>query len=327
MLSKSQSKILEHFKTSVINEKLNQTYVIYGDSGYGKKYICNEILKTVMCENKTGCGKCKGCMTVISKANPNITEISNEEKKIIDIDKIRFLKSRVYMKPINSTYSFFVIKNAELMTASAQNALLKIIEEPPRYAVFILLCNNIKYLLPTVISRSFKFELMPFSEDEMKKIYPLENDKEFMYSYSMGSMDILKKINGNELFSGLRDGVIRGFIKLFEKDDYCIYESIDFWNENREQKDELCKILMMFLRDVVLYKNDMKKLIINKDKISEIKYTAERCDLKKCVNLLEYAGNIEKRFGIYDDKIAVTVQTVFMQLKEEIDDRCIRSKI
>lgn len=324
MLSRSQSEILSYFKKAIKSDKLNQTYILYGDCGVGKKYICKEILKTAMCESNSACGVCGGCLTVESKANPNIIEISNEDKKIIDIEKIRFLKSRVYMKPVGSKYGFYVIMNAHLMTVASQNALLKIIEEPPEYAIFILICDSMNEILPTVVSRSFVFNMQPFTYEEVNKICKADN---FMYSYSMGSMSMLKKTSENEQFKSMRNDVIKNFLYLFNNDEYNIYKCIDYWNDNREYKDEMCRVLTLFIRDTVYYKNNLKEKIINNDKISEIEYIAEKCDLKKCIKLLDIASNAEKRFGKYDEKIAITVQAIFMQLKEEIDGRSNRSKI
>jgi DNA polymerase-3 subunit delta' len=78
---------------------------------------------------------------------------SNENKASIGISEIREINKNVFLKPIESKFKVYIIKNSEKLTEQAQNALLKILEEPPKNTVFILLCMNSRLLLPTVLSR------------------------------------------------------------------------------------------------------------------------------------------------------------------------------
>ena len=85
---------------------------------------------------------CNGCHTVSAGTNPDVVRISNEDKASIGVDKIREMIKDVYVRPIISDKKVIVIENAHLLTKGAQNALLKVIEEPPEYAVFIIVCET-----------------------------------------------------------------------------------------------------------------------------------------------------------------------------------------
>ena len=201
MLSASQQKLISHFAHSVQSDSLRQCYIIKGEKGLGKKTACRKIAQYIMCETGTACGKCNGCLSALSGAHPDLGIISNGDKKVIEVDKLRDMKKAVYTKPANSKYRLYIIENAHLLDAPGQNAILKIIEEPPSYAVFIFVCDNLNTILPTIISRSHILEMEKWSVDDLKKIVPPCGDNEYMYSYSMGSIGALLELSADEEFA------------------------------------------------------------------------------------------------------------------------------
>ena len=313
MFSSSQKKLISHFESCVKSGTLRQSYIIKGEKGLGKKTAAKKIAEYIMCENHSACGKCGGCLSVKTGAHPDYAIISNEDKKVIAVDKLRAMKKDVFTKPIMSKYRLFIIENAHLMDAPGQNAILKIIEEPPSYAVFIFICDNLNSILPTIISRSHILDLEKWSSEDLKIALPLPKDKEYMYSYSMGSIGSLKELSQDEEFADLRNGVIKTFVDLMGTNELSLYDAIDFWLLNAENKEKLIEILILFLRDVMLFKTSLPNLVANSDKLKEIQAVSQKITLNKAFEMLQLANDAPKMMGKYGN-FKMAAQTLLIQL-------------
>ena len=316
MFSSSQKKLIEHFENAVRSDSLRQCYIIKGDHGLGKKTAVKKIKEYIMCQNGTACGKCNNCLTLVSGANPDCKTISNGEKQTIEIGKLRDMIKDVYVKPVSCKYRLFIIENAHLMDAPGQNAILKLIEEPPSYAVFILICDNLNAILPTIISRSHILEIENWSIEDLKSACPLGKEDEYMYTYCLGNIGMLKEVSADEDFAVLRNGVIKSFVPIVVEDELAVYDAIDFWLANKEHKDKLIEILIMFLRDVMLYKSSLPHLMANTDKLNEIKAVSSAVTLKKSFDMLKIANDAPRMLGKYGN-FTIAAQTLLMQLKKE----------
>ncbi len=137
----------------IINSgKIPHAFLIEGDL---ETELAFKLAKGCVCEAEVKpCNKCRQCLTANSGSNPDISVISAEDgKKNISIAQIRTMRSEAFIKPHAAMRRVFIIKQAELMNESAQNALLKVLEEPPKNVVFILVVSSRTLLLQTVISR------------------------------------------------------------------------------------------------------------------------------------------------------------------------------
>lgn len=121
----------------------------------------------------------------ISSNSPDI-QIIKPEKKHISIDQIRELKKHIYQKPFKDKKKIIIIENCELLTDQAQNALLKVLEEPPSYAKIFLSCVDKKLLIPTILSRSILV---------VSKIHTNSEEKIFKYIGDQKIENILQDIN------------------------------------------------------------------------------------------------------------------------------------
>lgn len=315
MLSSSQKKLISHFENCVKTDCLRQSYIIKGEKGLGKKTAAKKIAEYIMCQSHSACGTCSGCQSVKMGAHPDCTIISNEDKKVIAVDKLRAMKKDVFTKPAISKYRLFIIENAHLMDAPGQNAILKIIEEPPSYAVFIFICDNLNTILPTILSRSHILDLEKWNIQDLKEALPLPKDKEYMYSYSMGSIGALKELFHDEEFGILRDGVIKTFVSLMGTNELALYDAIDFWIANAENKDKLIDVLILFLRDVMLFKTSLPNLVANTDKLKEIQAVSDKITLKKAFEMLKLANDAPKMLGKYGN-FKMAAQTLLIQLSK-----------
>ena len=131
-------EIREKLRNLIINGKTSHAYLFYGKEGIGKSLVAIEFARNMMCRNKNNgmsCGNCEACKTYENSGDFHIIE---PEKNIIKVDDIRNLISEIYLKPTTASKKCFIIDNADLMNESAQNAILKVLEEPPKYASIIL---------------------------------------------------------------------------------------------------------------------------------------------------------------------------------------------
>ena len=150
--------------TSMISlRRIPHAILIDGDKGTGRHTLARYIAQAAVCgKDNAPCGECRSCRVAESGAHPDITFISPEEgKKFINVGQIRTLRAEAFVKPHMSKRRVFVINTAEVMNESAQNAFLKVLEEPPEGVIFILVSLSASELLETVVSRCTRLSLVP----------------------------------------------------------------------------------------------------------------------------------------------------------------------
>jgi len=129
--------------------------------------IADTVAMAVVCSKRDGkrpCGNCNDCDKASRRIHPDIIEVGKlDSKNIISVDSIRELKHDVYILPNDSMQKAYLVRDADAMNINAQNALLQVLEEPPKHAVFILSTDNPAALLPTVRSRCVELRAEPGS--------------------------------------------------------------------------------------------------------------------------------------------------------------------
>lgn len=162
-------KIKEYLKDQIINKNVLHSYLFSGINSIGKLMISKEFAKDILCLQKgnNSCD-CKSCISFDGKNHPDFN-IINENSETIKIEMIRGLTNKIIEKPILSEKKVYIINDADKMTVEAQNCLLKTLEEPPEFAVLILITANENLLLNTIKSRCMKVNFEPISDEEMEK--------------------------------------------------------------------------------------------------------------------------------------------------------------
>lgn len=159
---------LENLEKVLKSGRIPHSFLIEGSTKEKRMKTALSIAKSVVCtgENKP-CGVCLQCKTADSGSNPDISFIvPAKDKKFVSVDQIRQLRLDAFVMPHSAERRVFIIEDALLLNEQGQNALLKILEEPPETVVFILLCESRMNLLPTVISRCSLFILNENEEKE-----------------------------------------------------------------------------------------------------------------------------------------------------------------
>lgn len=310
-----QDRTVDFFRTLIQGGRLGHAYLFFGDRGIGKKTLCNYITHMIMCSEKNACMKCNGCLTVSSGANPDVVRINNEDKASIGVDKIREMIRDVYVRPIISDKKVIIIENAHLLTKGAQNALLKVIEEPPEYAVFFLLCDSKSGILQTIISRVNTINIPPLGMDYLRRIVP--GCQEFLYHYCQGNPGRLAELCNDEELWQQRDTACKAAMALISGDAYEIYSYTSSFEGNRAQANIMMDLMLMFVRDTILTKSGLGGIIINKDKLNDVKAFSASVNSEKCFKVAECIQTAQRQLG-KSGSLAMAVQTMFIKCREVI---------
>jgi len=141
---------------------LSHAYLISGPRGSGKKTLARLLSAVMVCTGpgEKPCGLCAGCKKALSGIHPDITTVGGDGKDI-SVAQARAIRSDAYIRPNEADRKIYIVENAQNLNIPAQNALLKLLEEGPAYAAFLLLTDNPGALLPTVRSRCEGLTLAP----------------------------------------------------------------------------------------------------------------------------------------------------------------------
>ena len=318
MLSSGQQKLLSYFENAVKTDGVRHAYLLKGAHGSGKKYISRMAELYFACQNGTACKQCNGCKSAMAGANFDIIRLSPNEKKRYEVQTVRQLIKKVYEKPLGGKYKLVVIEDAHLMESVCQNALLKIIEEPPSYAVFLLLCDNISSILPTILSRVTPLELLPWSKNELRDFMPLGEEDEFLYSYCMGNPGVLLSLYEDEEFRGVRDLAIDRLCDVVKGlSPTAVFDAASALCSNKEHLAVSLETMTVFMRDVLFWKNGMKSQIVNVDKMSLINAASQKLTAKACLEITAICGNMPARMR-FNENASMQIQGMFADIEKEI---------
>ena len=188
------NKIKESLKNAVKSNNVSHSYLFVGKAGVGKKIFAKDLAKKVMCLGSNGGAQnnsvknnevqnnnvandnleldfdnCDSCIKFDANSNPDFSIIVPDGKSI-KIEQIRNLQARIVEKPISSSKKVYIIDDADTMTEESQNCLLKTLEEPPEYAMIILIASNENRMLQTIKSRCVIIRFEDLTNEEISQI-------------------------------------------------------------------------------------------------------------------------------------------------------------
>lgn len=286
-IPRGREDVAKLFKNSITKDRLAQAYILSGPGGIGKKTVLKYVLSLMLCDSNSSCGECLSCKSLEAGAHPDIVEVRRDpDRATIGVNKIRDIKPEVYTRPTMAKYKAVIIYEAHLTTVEAQNAMLKMIEEPPERVVFFLLCDTTAPILPTINSRSLTVNLNPLSNEVLKEISGADD---FEISVCEGNPGRLFQLQDDSEYIGVRDEVIDAFASLSPSDPYTAYDIVSRLDKIKEHKDDVLDIMLMFVRDAYYKKKGIENCIINKDKMNYINAFAGRANEE---NLWKIMDNI-----------------------------------
>lgn len=242
------------------SRRLPHAILLEGPKGCGKKTFAKQIAMAVVCRaEESPCGKCLECRRVLENLHPDVRIFSSgAAKNSLHIETIREIRADAYVSPNQAEKKVYIIADAQNMTQQAQNAMLKIFEEPPEHAMFILTCETKTALLETILSRALIIPIFPLTEAQVylalkEKIPGKEEDKyKNAAKISRGSIGNALEVIENEEKMHLFQKAV--FFKQ-QADTRKQYEMIKCSNE-LEKKKESFLVFLQYLR--LLYLEELE---------------------------------------------------------------------
>ena len=150
---------------------LSHAYILSGPAGWGRHTLGRILAAAMVCAASGGgrpCGACSPCKKVFGGIHPDVIVIDGVEGKPINVDQIRALRTDAHIRPNEGERKVYLLEGADRMRDEAQNAMLKLLEEGPKYAAFLLVAENGAGLLQTVRSRCEELTLSPVAPNECR---------------------------------------------------------------------------------------------------------------------------------------------------------------
>jgi len=280
-----QEHVVQTLTNAIGSEKISHAYLFTGPRGTGKTTMGRLLTKAINCQNrKQGefepCNQCSSCLEITTGNAMDLIEIDAGTNT--GIDDIRNLKEGIGFVPVKSKYKVFIIDECHQLSASAANALLKTLEEPPSHAIFVLATTEAYKVISTIISRCQRFDFRKLKIDEIvnrlkeilkqeKIIYDQEalnliafsangsiRDAETLLDQAVSFCGQDKKIEKKEIeeLLGLADReIIFKFLNFISQKK--TKEGIEFLNEiifKGMDVQEFIKAIIQYLREILLFK-------------------------------------------------------------------------
>ena len=271
--------IKEHFFNAVLTGNISHAYILSGEAGMGKKSLANAFALALLCEKGQAdpCRQCHACKQVMSGNHPDLIYVTHEKPASIGVDDVRRqINDTIQVKPYSSAHKIYIVDEAEKMTVQAQNALLKTIEEPPAYAVILLLTTNAEAFLPTILSRCVQLKLKPLKDGEVKDYLVSRmgvelSQAEIYTAFARGNLGKAIHLADSEDFRHLY-GELLDLLKNLKKSDISeLLERIRKMKEDKLDIHQCLDFMQMWYRDVLMYKTTKDiNLLIFKDEFSTV---------------------------------------------------------
>lgn len=259
-----QDKVINVLKNQIKNENFSHAYLFAGERGCGKTSAAKIFAKAINCLNpKDGspCLECENCKAIEEETSLDVVEMDAASNR--RIDDIRNLRDNVIYPPANLKYKVYIIDEAHMITREAFNALLKIMEEPPKHLVFILATTEIEKIPKTILSRVQKFEFNKIDSSKIKEqINIILKDQNVKMENEAIDL-IIRKAKG-----AMRDALsILDQVLSFDKEEFLLKDvefilgSVDFEKIDKLVTSILIKDQKESLKDLISIRDDGKSNI------------------------------------------------------------------
>ena len=306
--------VVRHFQTALKQRSISHAYLLNGEDGSGKMMLATAFARALQCEEGgiEACGRCKSCMQAASGNHPDIIYVTHE-KSIISVDDIRLqLNANVQIKPYSADYKIFIIDEAEKMNEQAQNALLKTLEEPPEYAVILLLVNNENLLLQTILSRVVRMDTRPLSAKLITR-YLIEHlqipdyQAQLAAGFACGNLGRALRFASSTEFEERKEAVLYLLRHLDEMTTSEIVSSVKPLVEDKDAISDELDLVLLWIRDVLILKASKKtEDLVYRSEINELRRYAESRSFAVLNQGIEAVETARRRL-----KANVSAETVF----------------
>lgn len=298
----------KYLTSSIKKNKLNNAYMFEGIDGIGKKKFADELSKLLL--------------DYVNLENSPDYVLIKPDGNSIKIAQIRNLQSDIVIRP-HKDYKIYIINNAEKMTVEAQNALLKTLEEPPDYAIIILVTNNKESLLETIKSRCDIIKFSPIPMEDLKSYLidtGIEEERaQLLATFSRGSIENALNLSQSTEFSVMREDIQQYIQIMLDKNIVEILNIPNNMEKYRGKIISLLDIMINYFRDIILLKENVNKnMLINVDKLVFIQNMSGKISysqLSKIIDIIEDAKSKIKSNCNFNISIQVMSLNIYEVIK------------
>ena len=319
-----QEQMKEHLQNVLGTGKVSHAYIINGEKSSGKEFIAKIFAMALQCEKQgtDPCQECDSCKHALADSHPDIIRVTHEKPNTISTDDIRDqVNSDVGIKPYRSPYKIYLINEAEKMTPQAQNALLKTLEEPPAYAVILLLTSNINALLPTILSRCVVLNMKPVS-DELVKKYLMEElqvpdyKAEVCVAFARGNIGKAKALASSEDFEKVKAEALSLLKYIHDMDLNEVVAAVKKITEYKLEINDYLDICAIWYRDVLLFKatHDANHLVF-REELQALRRTAQQSSYEGIETILKALENAKRRLDA-NVNFELTMELLLLTIQE-----------
>ena len=319
-----QEQIKEHLRGAISAGKVSHAYIINGERSSGKEFIARVFAMALQCERGEvePCGECHSCRQALGNNQPDIVYVSHEKPNTIGVEDIRTqINGDIDVKPYSSPYKIYIMNEGEKMTVQAQNALLKTLEEPPEYAVILILTTQVEALLPTILSRCVVLNMKPVSDTLVKK-YLMEElavpdyKANICVAFARGNIGKAKLLASSEEFEKVKDEAITLVKYINDMEINEIVKAIKKISEYKFDVNDYLDILSVWYRDVLLFKatKDVNSLIF-KEEIQQIMRVSDRSTYEGIETIVHALQQAKRRLEA-NVNFDLTMELLLLTIKE-----------
>lgn len=319
-----QNQLTDNLRKALKFNKISHAYLLQGEKLSGKRMVADIFARALQCESESDkpCNQCRSCKQAINGNHPDIIYVEHEKPNVISVDNIRHqINGDIAIKPYSGPHKVYIVDEAEKMNVQAQNALLKTLEEPPEYAVILLLSTKADAMLPTILSRCVVLNTKPVHDDIIKnylmsKIQIPDYRAGVCASFARGNVGRAIELASNEEFDKMKSSALDILKKIADMEINQMAAEIKKITEEKFDTNDYLDLCFIWFRDVLLYKSCKdRKYIVFKEDISHINkasgyYSYE--GISNAINAIEQARNRIKANVNFD----LTMELMFMALKQ-----------
>lgn len=319
-----QNQLIKNLKNALIHEKISHAYMIQGEKLSGKKMIANAFARALQCESDGDkpCNKCRSCKQAMNGNHPDIIYVEHEKPNVISVENVRTqINGDIGIKPYSGRHKIYIIDEAEKMNQQAMNALLKTLEEPPEYAVIILLVTSQDAMLQTIISRCVVLDTKPVQKDVIKnylmnRMQIPDYRANVCANFARGNIGRAIQLASNEDFDEMKKSSIGLLNRIFDIEineiDIKIKEIID----KKYDIDDFLDLCMIWYRDILLMKSTKaKNLLVFTENSLEIQKISKKYSYEAIENIIKMIDHTRNRIKS-NVNVELSLEMMFLEMQK-----------
>ena len=347
-----QEHIVRTLKNALATKKLAHAYLFAGPRGTGKTTMAKLLAKALNCDDGIGCqcNECKNCKAIIDGSHPDVLELDAASNN--SVDDIRDLIDKVKYGTILGRYKVYIIDEVHMLSASAFNALLKTLEEPPEHVIFILATTEPHQILPTILSRCQRYDFTKLSDRDIKNRLKAVLEKEGV-SYNEEAVDIIISLADG----GMRDALsildqvlaysgnkleVRDILdifaleskeekiallnSIFDKNVSDVLERINRYVSLGTDIKRLTADLLLILKDILIYQSSRNISCLEVLNEQEASMFLKRIDIDEAIKMIDIIMAAQKDYKTVTSIIPLFQVTLLKLVAAKNDNTSIVSE-